>query len=186
MTNAIASEDLVDVSVDADETLDEMKDISDPGSQTDYASRVIANWLWLKDTPSPGADAQSQSVTALTNPVPWLSDALDAVARIAALPSDWDGHGSPQLGSSEREYVVDILASINNEALPIPVVVPVSGGGIQLEWQHAGRELELEIVAGSKSLLFLKVYEDETAEEGCYPIIDQNKTQDILDWLIAG
>ncbi len=183
MTNAIASESLVDVLIDAEEPLKETEEISESEPLTDYTWHSLVNWL--KNAPSPGADAQSQSVTVLANPVSWLSNALEDVAGIAALPPDWDGHRSPQLGENERECAVDILASINYETLPAPAIVPVSGGGIQLEWQYAGRELELEIVAGSKSLLFLKVDKDETAEEGCYPIADRNKTQELLHWLIV-
>jgi hypothetical protein len=180
MTNATASTDLVDT----EEPLRDMDDFFEQEPLTDEGWRDFANWL--KTAPVPGTDAQSQSVTALRNPVPWLSSALADIARVAALPPNWDGHGSPQLGAKEREYATDLLASIDYEDLPAPNIVPVSGGGIQLEWQHRGRELELEIVAGSQGLLFLKVYEDETAEEGCYLIADWVKTQELLRWLIAG
>jgi hypothetical protein len=184
MTDATASTDLVHSQIDTEESRRGMNDFSDQEPLTDEVWSDFVNWL--KTAPTPGADAQSQSVTALKNPVSWLSSALADVARVAALPPSWDGHGSPQLGTQEREYATDLLASIDYEDVPAPTIVPVSGGGMQLEWQHKGRELELEIVAGSQELLFLKVYTDETAEEGGYPIVDWGKTQELLHWLLVG
>jgi len=128
----------------------------------------------------------SQDVTLREGTPPWLSSALADIARIAALPSDWDGYGSPQLSVKEREQATQLLASMTYSDLPAPSIVPMSGGGIQIAWQHCGRELELEIMAGVQDLMFLRVSEDGTTEEGSYPIANVNKTRALLDWLLAG
>jgi hypothetical protein len=128
----------------------------------------------------------SPDVTLREGTPPWLSSALADLAHIAALPSDWDGYGSPQLSVKEREQATQLLASMTYSDLPAPSIVPVSGGGIQIEWQHCGRELELEIMAGAQELMFLQVSEDGTTEEGSYPIANVNKTRALLDWLLAG
>ena len=128
----------------------------------------------------------SQDVLLREGPPPWLSSALADIARIAALPPGWDGYGSPQLSVEEREQATQLLASITHSDLSAPNIVPVSGGGIQIEWQHCGRELELEIVAGAQEVIFLQVYGDGTTEEGSYPIADVNKTRALLAWLLVG
>jgi hypothetical protein len=144
--------------------------------------------IWLAtDSLSDVATGPSWKFRAVeTKPAPWLETALEDVARLAALPPNWDGYGSPPIGVKERWQAVRLLTSIAYEDLPAPTIVPVSGGGIQLEWQYCGRELELEIVAGSPDLLFLKVYEDGTTEEDSYPIADLERTRKLLDWLVAG
>jgi len=128
----------------------------------------------------------SQDVPLQEGTPPWLSSALADIARIAELPPGWDGYGSPQVSLKEREQATQLLASMTYSDLPAPNIVPVSGGGIQIEWQHCGRELELEIDAGAQEIIFLQVYEDGTTEEGSYPIADFNKTRALLDWLLVG
>ena len=128
----------------------------------------------------------SQDVTLREGPPPWLSSALADIARIAELPPGWDGYASPQLSIKEREQAAQLLASMTYSDLPAPTIVPVSGGGIQIEWQHCGRELELEVVAGVQEIIFLQVYEDGTTKEGSYPIAEVNKTRALLDWLLVG
>jgi len=141
---------------------------------------------WLRLTPKPSVDVRSQSITELKRPVRWLTSALTDVARIAELPQNWDGYGSAPLGIKEREHVTKLLSSIDNADLPVPNIVPISGGGIQIEWQHNARELELEIVEGSEDLMFLKVYPDGMMEENSYPIADTDRTKELLDWLVSG
>lgn len=128
----------------------------------------------------------SQDVSLREGTPPWLSSAVADLARIAELPPGWDGYDSPQLSVPEREQAAQLLASLPYSDLPAPNIVPVSGGGIQIEWQHGGRELELEVVAGAQEIIFLQVYEDGTTEEGSYPIADVNKTRALLDWLLVG
>jgi len=130
--------------------------------------------------------SSSHDVTLREGPPPWLSSALADIARIADLPPGWDGYGSPQLSVQEREQATQLLASMTYSDLPAPNIVPVSGGGIQIEWQHCGRELELEIVVGAQEIIFLQVCEDGTTEEGSYSIADVNQTRALLDWLLVG
>jgi len=110
----------------------------------------------------------------LANPPPWLQSALSDVARLAALPSNGDSYGSPPLSKTARQNAVQLLASIEYEDCPTPCIVPISGGGLQIEWQDNRRELELEIVVGSYEVLFLKVHEDDSAEEGAFSITDRS------------
>jgi hypothetical protein len=65
-----------------------------------------------------------------------------------------------------------------------PVLCLSQEGGLQIEWQDNGRELELEIVAGSHEVLFLKVHEDDSTEEGVFSITDRSTLQALLDGYI--
>jgi hypothetical protein len=124
--------------------------------------------------------------TKLAKPPSWLKPVLTDVARMAALPANWDSYSSPPLSETVRQNAVQLLASIEYEDLPAPRIVPISGGGLQIEWQYNRRELELEIVSGSHEVLFLKVHEDDSAKEGAFSITDRSALQALLNWLFVG
>jgi hypothetical protein len=164
-----------------------LSDVEGISENTSSKEAVFYRYFnWLRTVPTPRVDVQSQEITELQRPVRWLASALADVARIANLPQNWDGYGSAPLGVKEREHVTKLLSSLDNADLPAPNIVPISGGGIQIEWQYHGRELELEIVASSEELMFLKVYQDGVMEENSYPIYDSDRTKELLDWLMNG
>ena len=67
--------------------------------------------------------------TELANLPPWLKLALADVARMAALPANWDSYGSPPPSETVRQNAVQLLTSIEHEDFPSPRIVPLSGGG---------------------------------------------------------
>jgi len=129
---------------------------------------------------------KAERIFRAKNRIPWLESAFEEIEELAALPFNWDGYGSSPPGMKECQYAKRLLTSISFAKFPRPNIVPVSGGGIQLEWQYQGRELELEIVAGSGNMAFLKVYQDGTTEEDLYPIAAIEITKKLLRWLFIG
>jgi hypothetical protein len=118
----------------------------------------------------------------------WHIDALRGVLQLAALPQDWDTYGSPSPSGTAVNASLAILnrvAKIGFEDLAPPHVVPVPGGGIQLEWQADERELELE-VSPDGTLLFLKAQAAEPIEEGELALVfPQHELQSLFSWLTA-
>ena len=83
MTSITASAELVDVIAELEEAptaIDNLYQGESPERQGQHAFP-----RWLKTTPTPGVDAQSQGITMLANLPLWLKSALAEVARIAAL-----------------------------------------------------------------------------------------------------
>jgi len=70
---------------------------------------------------------------------------VDELDELAGLPENWDGHGSPPIRATAKETVFKLLELLDQLDMPVPHFAPVSGGGLQLEWQQGKRELELEI-----------------------------------------
>ena len=62
------------------------------------------------------------------------------LGEIAKLPQNWDSYGSPPLTPIAVETVIDLLLKIDDRNLPFVRVVPVSGGGVQLEWSVSDRD----------------------------------------------
>ena len=89
-----------------------------------------------------GGDVGDSNKTELANPPPWLKLARGDVARMAALPANWDSYGSPPPSDTVRQNAVQLLDSIEYEDFPAPRIVSLSGGWLQIEWQYNKCELE--------------------------------------------
>jgi hypothetical protein len=97
-----------------------------------------------------------------------LRQMFDRLTKLAELPENWDGYGSPRLQPSAMETASDLLVMLSHLRMPMPHFAPVSGGGLQLEWQRDKKELELEILpSGEVSFLIV----DDTGQmlEGTLP-----------------
>ena len=74
---------------------------------------------------------------------PWARDLSSSLGELARLPVGWDTYGSPPPPLDLVWQVLRLLVFVERTDLPLPAVVPLPGGGIQLEWETASRELEV-------------------------------------------
>jgi hypothetical protein len=65
-----------------------------------------------------------------------------------------------------------------------PHIVPVSGGGVQLEWSLGSREVEVEI-SDEGSAAYLKSIHAKPVEEGPLSLADLPRIRSLLTWLIT-
>lgn len=89
---------------------------------------------------------------------------VDRIDSLATLPPDWDTYGSPPIQPTAVVAVRYLLEESQVLGLPLPQVVPVPGGGLQLEWNLEGRALEMEVGARGE-LAYLFVDETHDVEE---------------------
>lgn len=75
----------------------------------------------------------------------WRLDAIRKVCGFGDLRANWDAHNSGAPSRGVRKCAVELLLSVPGTNWPAPRVVPVSGGGLHLEWLVGSRELELYI-----------------------------------------
>ncbi len=104
-------------------------------------------------------------VTPLTRATPWLRAAQLKISELAKLAENWDSYGSPRIQSAAIEQAsraLDCLSSIN---LPPPQIFPVPGGGIQMEFEQNGRELEIEFMPDG-AIGYLMVADNGEMREG--------------------
>jgi len=98
----------------------------------------------------------------------WELHAFKGVFKAEGLRRDWDSYGSPPPTLEAANTALGLLrgiADLDLKDLAVPFVVPVPGGGLQLEWTVGRRELELEIMPDG-SLEYLKAEDREPLEEG--------------------
>ncbi|MBN1918453.1 MAG: hypothetical protein JW889_11120 [Verrucomicrobia bacterium] len=112
----------------------------------------------------------------------WFASALDGIWRVASLRSDWDGEGSPPPSPVAVGTAVRLLQGLVHYDLPSPFVCPLREGGLQIEWQRYGRELEVEFW-DAEEVGYLKVRVDGSTEEGQCPAFDLHTFRELAEWL---
>ena len=107
---------------------------------------------------------------------------LRRIAELKRLPEDWDSYGSPRIQQLAVQRAVEVVSAVAMEDVRPPQIVPVSGGGLQIEWTSANRELEIEILPDG-SIEYLTV-EGERTDEGPIPAEHADLfVQGLVRWL---
>ena len=114
----------------------------------------------------------------------WQIEAVRKLFQLLALPRDWDSYGSPPPSEVATTAGVRLILGIDLDNFVSPRVVPVSGGGVQLEWSSGSREVEIEI-DDEGSVEYLKSVGAKPVEEGPLSLADLPRIRSLLTWLIA-
>jgi hypothetical protein len=112
----------------------------------------------------------------------WLIKARDDIAQLKNLPDNWDSYGSPSIPTRLFENAKNFLTSLEFENISPPRVVPISGGGLQFEWQQGHREIEVEFIEDN-FIGYLKVVSDKPIEEGQFSINNYDSARLLIKWL---
>ncbi len=74
----------------------------------------------------------------------WLASVKSQLEQLTALPKGWDAMGSPPVRSDIADFALNnLLPKIMKDLTPAPSLVPVSGGGLQIEWHQNNVDIEL-------------------------------------------
>src|SRR3989304_597297 len=63
----------------------------------------------------------------------WKLEAFDKIAALEHLPRNWDGYNSNAPSRAVRQRAIEFLLKVPGE-FPVPLIVPVSGGGMHSGW----------------------------------------------------
>lgn len=107
---------------------------------------------------------------------------LMALFRAAALPPNWDGYGSPRLDKKAVNRAAETVRAIDLESMESPAVMPLAGGGVQLEFVENDRELHLCFFPEGTTE-YLKIQNRQALDEG--PITSIRDVQTLVTWLVA-
>ena len=86
----------------------------------------------------------------------WLSAVADQLNALVSLGQNWDSYGAPPLDSRLLVSAVFLLDRTMGLETPAPAVVPLSVGGVQLEWHQQGIDIEVEVTALHRFLVFFR------------------------------
>lgn len=92
-------------------------------------------------------NAGATSATRIIETVeePWRFVVEARLKKLADYAEGWDGYQSPPPHPSVIAYARSVLNSVMKFDTPPPAIVPMSEGGLQLEWHRQGYDIELAI-----------------------------------------
>lgn len=143
------------------------------GSGLTYASPIVLD---------PGEYAQWSSVIPTRALSQWQIQGIKRLNKVLSLPENWDSYGSCPPTQDAANTAMDVLTRIDMDYFVAPRVVPISGGGLQLEWEIGTRALELEILSDG-SVEYLTTERREPRDEGRIHMI--NEVRPFFLWLLS-
>ncbi len=115
-------------------------------------------------------DVRQQAAYASDAPFPaWLRPAMQACTDLLQLPQNWDGYGAVQIREQLAQQALVVLVEVMENDSPAPSVVPLSDGGVQLEWHRGGKNLEIEFPAGEAPSYCYYEDDSDVESEGQVP-----------------
>ncbi|HJT19477.1 MAG TPA: hypothetical protein VJ746_03340 [Nitrospira sp.] len=117
----------------------------------------------------------------------WQKEPVLRIAECAVLKEGWDSYGGHPPSFDTVLAAIDLIDAIPQHDPPRPRVVPLSSGGIQLEWKLGQRELDIEIAPDStyRYLKFDPAGSNEQLQTE-QPLTDLSEAENLLAWLISG
>jgi len=116
-----------------------------------------------------------------TGDLAYFQDVKEKLDHLAELGFNWDGEGGEPISRRTLSIAGELLLPLAKIQPPVPRIAPVLGGGIQFEWEVAGRELEIEILPdGSVEYL---VAEGEATHEGELTAWPTDEVRRLVYWL---
>jgi hypothetical protein len=77
-------------------------------------------------------------------PLPaWFDPLMQGFVDLLTLPPNWDSYGAGTIDPSLVQAAMDCMNAVLGPDSPAPRVVPLSSGGLQLEWHRQGTDLEI-------------------------------------------
>lgn len=83
-------------------------------------------------------------------PPRWLRPAISQIASLGDLPRNWDSYDACPIAPQSALSAISFLILAVHIDMPLPSVVPTSGGGVQLEWHCNSIDLEIEFNPSSQ------------------------------------
>lgn len=120
--------------------------------------------------------------TPVARSTPWLRAAQQKISELARLAENWDSYGSRPIQSSAIEQASKAIEYLSDISLPPPQIFPVPGGGLQLEFEQDGRELEIEFLPDG-STEYLMIASNGEMREGSIPSGSKGDLYRLAYWL---
>jgi hypothetical protein len=126
-----------------------------PGTDGMGASESLASKLLLAMKRTVTIDASARPVAVEADIPAWVVPTIQRLAELQLLPYDWDSYGGLPLQPKHVQAALQFLNAVMGDDVVLPDIVPLSDGGIQLEWRIGDHEIDFisEDEPGSPTLL---------------------------------
>ncbi|HEU5406234.1 MAG TPA: hypothetical protein VFU48_00600 [Nitrospira sp.] len=136
-------------------------------------------------SPSGKTQVLDDTLTLLVDKLsPRFQQAADTVYLLGQLEAGWDSYGSDPIQEASITSALRILCAFDLYGLPIPHILPVSGGALQLEWVADNRVLEIAAHGnGANEFLAVEGGNYDSAREGTIDLQDLPTFHELARWL---
>ncbi|MGH9893856.1 MAG: hypothetical protein ACREA0_18100, partial [bacterium] len=87
-----------------------------------------------------------------SSPAPWIGPAERRLEQLLTLEPGWDSYGGLPIDRQVASRVANVLHVLARAQAPQPQLVPLSSGGMHLEWYGQNIEMALEMEPDSDEL----------------------------------
>lgn len=95
----------------------------------------------------------------------WLNDVIHQVRKLLKLQQNWDSRGAQCIDRDLLEASVILLLKVMRASTPPPCMIPLSSGGVQIEWHMRGMDFEIEFCSTDCLDVFYEDHRDSTTWE---------------------
>ena len=95
----------------------------------------------------------------------WGENVTRRLNYLRALPTGWDGYSGLPLQREIADFAQDLLNRLCTATTPEPDIVPLSSGGLQVEWHVSAVEIELMIDTPGHVKAWIADQRDPAGEE---------------------
>jgi hypothetical protein len=74
---------------------------------------------------------------------PWYRAALDRISGLTALAVGWNGYDAREIKADMAIDAAKFLTEVAFPGIAAPSIVPLSDGGVQIEWHRGGVDIEV-------------------------------------------
>jgi len=96
----------------------------------------------------------------------WVEPTISAFSSIRSLGENWDSYGGKKTSDDVIRLALSIMSQIMPVDAPVPSVVPLGDGGLQLEWHRKQQYLEIVFPADATPTFYYCKKGTEVETEG--------------------
>ena len=90
--------------------------------------------------------SSSEIAVVVPQPEPaWLYQVLDRLKHLSLLGENWDSYNGQSPSDESIFGALVVISRVLSPESRVPAIVPLSEGGIQIEWHGDGEELEIHV-----------------------------------------
>jgi len=90
-------------------------------------------------------------------PLPsWFDPLMQGFVDLLTLPPNWNSYGAGRIDPKVVHEAMNFVAGLLGPANPAPRVMPLSSGGLQVEWHRQGIDLEIVFDGHEQPFLYYR------------------------------
>jgi len=93
-----------------------------------------------------------------------IIETMKRLETVSMLAADWDSYGAPAVKRTAVLMAMRLLQLFAESGFDPPQIVPMSNGGIQLEWHWSEADLEIQFTGEADVDAFIDIHGDTSWE----------------------